>query len=209
MERSISLLAATLLLAPPLFAAEPATKAERDRQISEIVFQNYPPRALAAGEEGPVFFTVTLDRDAHPMICEVTHGSGHPLLDQETCDLIVQHAVFSQSRDSNGNFVKVAEGVVNWTLPGHTPVPVTPVLLTGNAKPEKQICKKTVRVGTLASFERTCMTPSEWARQTDEMKQPWKEWQGKGQSVCSTGAANATGLAAEPGGISAAPVPAC
>lgn len=210
MNRPISLLATTLQLAQPVLAAPPATKAERDRQISEIVFQNYPARALAAGEEGPVFFTVSLDKDAHPTACQVTHGSGHPLLDEETCDLIVQHAVFSKSMDANGNLVKVAEGVVNWTLPGHRPAPINVSAAATAKKPEPQVCKKTVRVGTLSGFERTCMTPSQWAKQSDEMKQPWEELQGrKGTTVCGGGGQSPSSGAIEPGGLSAMPAPSC
>jgi TonB family protein len=197
MARNLSVFAAGLLLAQPVFAADQPSKAERNRQISEIIFQNYPPRALAAGEEGPVFFVVTLDKDAHPTSCEVTHGSGHPLLDQETCDLIVQHAVFSSSRDANGQLVLKTEGVVNWTLPGHTPAPINPVPLTANDKPEKQICKRTQRGGSLASFERTCMTASEWAKQRDQQTQPWEELQGrKGNSVCAADATAVGSMAA-------------
>ena len=185
MSKSFVLFSTALVLAQPVFGADPTSKDQRDRQLSEIVFQNYPPRALAAGEEGPVFFTVVLDKDAHPMSCQVTHGSGHPLLDEETCDLIVQHAVFGKSRDAKGNLVKVAEGVVNWTLPGHTPAPINMSAVATSSKPEPQICKKTLRVGTLASFERTCMTPSQWAKQSDETKQPWAELQGaKGSTKC-------------------------
>ena len=179
MKRSLSLFTIGLLLAQPVFGAEKQTKVERDRQISEIVFQNYPPRALAAGEQGPVFFIVKLDKDAHPTSCEVTHGSGHPLLDAETCELIVQHAVFKSARDVNGHVVKqTTEGVVNWTIPGHTPAPITPILLTGKNKPEKQVCKTTTRAGTLAGIERTCMTPTEWAKQSDYERQMWEEVQG-------------------------------
>jgi len=96
-RKNLCLMAAgSLLIQPTLVAAQ--SKAQRDRDLHEIVFQNYPPRALKAGEEGPVFFTVTLDKDASPMTCQVTHGSGYPLLDEETCDLIVQHAVFKAAR---------------------------------------------------------------------------------------------------------------
>jgi TonB family protein len=196
MHKGFFLFSAVLLVGQPVFAADQPSKAERDRQMSEIVFQNYPPRALAAGEEGPVFFTVTLDKDAHPTRCEVTHGSGHPLLDEETCDLIVQHAVFGKSRDEHGNLLQVAEGVVNWTLPGHTPAPINMSAVATTSKPEPQICKKTVRVGTLASFERTCMTPSQWAKQSDEMKQPWKDSQAKG-----TGCGLEVNAIADPGPV--------
>lgn len=198
MHQSFSLLAlVTILAAQPIAAAaDPASTAERNRQMSEIVFQNYPPRALAAGEEGPVFFTVTLDKDARPITCQVTHGSGHPLLDEETCNLIVEHAEFGKSRDANGNLVKVAEGVVNWTLPGHTPAPINMSVLASSSKPEPQVCKRTARVGSLASFERTCMTPSEWAKQSDDMKQPWKDSQAKG-----TGCGLNVNATADPGPV--------
>jgi protein TonB len=180
MDRRISLFAAAVILAQPVLAAQQQSKAEKDRQLHEIVFENYPARALAAGEQGAVFFIVKLDKDAHPTSCEVTHGSGHPLLDAETCNLIVQHAVFSSARDANGHIVKeTTEGVVNWTIPGRAPVPIVPVALSGNNKPEKQICKKTVQMGTLSGVQRTCMTPTEWARQSDNMKQPWDEIQGR------------------------------
>jgi periplasmic protein TonB len=180
MHQQISALAVCLLLARPVIAADLSSKSELDRQISEIIFQNYPPRALAAGEEGAVFFMVNIDKDARATSCEVTHGSGHPLLDAETCELIVQHAVFKSARDARGHVIKqTTEGVVNWTIPGHTPAPIVPISLATKDKPEKQICKKNVRTGTLASVERTCMTERDWARQTDEMKQPWEEIQGK------------------------------
>ncbi len=188
MSKSTSFFAALLIIAQPVLAANPATKADRDRQVSEIVFQNYPPRALAAGEEGPVFFTVTLDKDAHPMSCQVTHGSGHRLLDEETCDLIVQHAVFNSARDASGHLVReTAEGVVNWTIPGHKPAPISfaPAAAAAPKTIEAQVCKKNVRIGTVASVERTCMTPSEWAKQSDEQKQTYDELQGrKGSSNC-------------------------
>ena len=176
----LSMLAAVVLLAQPVLAADQGSRAERERQFHEVVFQNYPARALAAGEEGPVFFTVTLDKDAHPTNCQVTHGSGHPLLDAETCELIVQHAVFSSAKDANGRVTKqTTEGVVNWTLPGHTPAPISFAAAAVTPKAEPQVCKKTLRMGTLSSYERTCMTPTEWAKQSDQTKETYADMQGK------------------------------
>jgi len=208
MRKSFVLFSAVLLVAQPVLAAGQSAKADRDRQLHEIVFQNYPEHALAAGEEGPVFFTVTLDKDAHPVTCQVTHSSGFPDLDDETCKLIVQHAVFSAARDANGGVIRqTTEGVVNWTLPGHTPVPINMTATAAVAsKPEPQVCKKTLRAGTLSSFERTCMTPTEWAKQSDQVKQTYEDLQGKkGNSVCST-SGRSTGM---DNGIGAAPAPGC
>lgn len=180
MGKPTALFAGAILIGQVASASGPNWASDKGRQISEIVFQNYPPRALAAGEEGPVFFEVTLDKDAHPTRCEVTHGSGHPLLDAETCALIVSHAVFNSARDAHGHLVReTTEGVVNWTIPGHAPSPINVSAAAANSRPEPQVCKKTLRTGTLSSFERTCMTPTEWANQSDEQKQPYEELQGK------------------------------
>ena len=73
MKRCISLLAVGSLLASPALAAPNPAKMQ---QISEVVFKNYPPRALANREQGAVYFVVALDKDAHPTSCQVTHGSG-------------------------------------------------------------------------------------------------------------------------------------
>lgn len=180
MHRSFLLFSAALVVAQPALAADQISKAERDRQIHEIVFQSYPEHALAAGEEGPVFFTVTLDKDARPIGCQVTHGSGYPDLDAETCNLIVQHAVFSAARDANGRIVRqTAEGVVNWTLPGHTPAPINMSAAATASKPQAQVCKKALKTGTLSSVERVCLTPREWAKQSDDAKEMWADIQGK------------------------------
>jgi protein TonB len=207
MKRSVSLIAAGLLLAQPTFAADLPSKAQQNRQLHEFIFKNYPPRALAAGEQGSVFFVVKLDKEAQPTSCDVTQGSGHPLLDAETCALIVQYAVFSAARDANGRIVKdTAEGVVNWTIPGLAPPPVQPALLAQATKPEKQICRKSLRTGSLSAYERTCMTPTEWAKQSDQTKQTYEDSQGrKGSSVCTkSGSASLMD-----NGIGAAAPPAC
>lgn len=207
MHKAISIFAAGLVLAQPVLAATSTTNAANDRQLHEIVFKNYPPRALAAGEEGPVFFVVTLDKDAHPTNCKVTRGSGHPQLDAETCVLIVDHAVFSAAKGPNGNLVtETAEGVVNWTIPGHTPAPISLTAAAYSPKAEAQVCRKSLRMGTLSSYERTCMTPSEWAKQSDQVKQTYEDLQGKkGNSICTT-TGSSTGM---DNGIGAAPAPGC
>lgn len=180
MFRPITCAVAAISLVQAGIAVGSTTKNEGARQLREIVFQNYPPRALAAGEQGAVFFVVTLDKDAHASSCEVTHGSGHPLLDIETCQLILLHAEFKSAKDANGRLTQqTAEGVVNWTIPGQAPVPIKPILLTGDQKPEKQICKKSIRVGTLAAVERTCMTVSEWAKQSEESRKTFEDLQGR------------------------------
>lgn len=180
MPKFVKLCSVAVLLSQPVLAADPSSKLERDRQIHEVIFQNYPPRALAAGEEGAVFFTVTLDKDAHPTSCQITHGSGHPLLDSETCALIIRRAVFKSARDADGHLInQTTEGVVNWTLPGHKPTPINSTQAATTNLPEKQICKKELKPGYLSVYERTCMTASDWQQIRNAAKDSFADMQGK------------------------------
>lgn len=197
MKGLTTLLAMSSLIASPALAA-PQMDPTKARQISEIMFKNYPPRALARGEQGAVYFLVTLDKDAHPTSCQVTHGSGYPQLDAETCDLIVQHATFKSVKDESGRLTRSThEGVVNWRIPGSAPASVAPVALTKATAPEKQICRKSVRSGTVGGIQRTCLTPREWARLREENRDWWDELQGrKGSTTCNTAG---VALANQPG----------
>lgn len=170
--------AALLLVAPSLaHASDPKTSLN---VTNWDVFQKlYPRRAIAAHEEGTVGFLVTLDSQGAVTACQVTHSSGHPLLDEETCRIITLNAQFKPDPGLSPSQVRTSEGVITWKLPASTTVLPPPTPVTAADAPEKIICKKTVRTGTLAGFERTCMTQRDWNRQTDETKQVWDEMQGR------------------------------
>ena len=116
---------------------------------------NYPPRARAAGEQGRVFFTISLDRDGRLRSCEVTRSSGFPRLDAETCELMVAHGVFKTVKDENGRLVRkpVHEGAINWVLPKDEVAGKAPVAqkLASVAKPERLICRRISKTGSLAT----------------------------------------------------------
>jgi len=76
------LLAFGLAVANPALA-QPSDPAFRNATNHDVLLKLYPPRALAAREQGAVGFAVTLDKDGHPTECRVTSSSGFPLLDQE------------------------------------------------------------------------------------------------------------------------------
>lgn len=183
-SRSLTL-TAILLIAAPAAAESPEKRDRRMKQISEVVFQNYPPRALAAGEQGPVFFVVKLDERAQPTSCEVTHGSGYPRLDAETCEMIVRHAVFKSVIGPNGKLKRSThEGVVYWRIPGKEEPEFKPVAL-GSAAPPAQVCRTTIAAGSLYKLERTCLTQHEWDIARAEAQEHWGEYQGKkGHTTC-------------------------
>ena len=172
------IMAAGLLVAVPSLAQAPDPKAAQNAANWEVFQQFYPPRAIAAHEEGAVGFKVTLDSKGLVTDCKVTHSSGYPLLDQETCNVITLHAQFKPDPGLSPSQVHTSEGMIAWRLPASTAAlpPPKPVQVSDL---DKVICKKSIRTGTLAAIERTCLTAREWARQSDETKQPWDEMQGR------------------------------
>ncbi|MEO7410055.1 MAG: energy transducer TonB [Sphingomicrobium sp.] len=160
-------------------AETPADRAAREAHNAEVVMKQYPPRALAAGEQGIVGFKLTLDRDGDPTACVVTHSSGHALLDNETCGLLLLHAHYQPETGISRSSLITREGQILWSLPNAAPTALSlPVKVALSDPMDKQICKKTLRTGSLASYERTCRTRREWVTETDEMKKEWENLQG-------------------------------
>lgn len=160
----LGFLLVSLVVTMPLPAQEtPAEAAARDAENRAFVLDNYPPRARAAGEQGRVFFKITLDRDGRLRSCEVTKSSGYPRLDDETCELMVAHGVFKPVRDEAG-LVKnpIHNGAINWTLPEGAAATPAPQQLADAEKPDKLICRRQLKTGSTLMTERRCLTAREW-----------------------------------------------
>jgi len=173
------MLAAAFLAAAPGFAEPAPNRASQDALNWDIFLKLYPKRALAAREEGAVGFTVTLDSAGEVAGCQVTHSSGHPLLDQETCKIITLNALFKPDPSLGPSQTKSHEGVIAWKLPASETQLVAPRAFTSAEAPERIICKKSVKTGSIAATERTCMTQRDWNRQSDDAKDMWEDLQGK------------------------------
>jgi protein TonB len=144
----------------------------------EFIFSKYPPRALAAGEQGSVRFRAEVDAKGNVMGCKVTEGSGFKRLDQETCDLIVNHATFKPTLDSGGVAREaIHEGTVNWRIPGAAPA--TKTAMIGGRSPDEVVCRRTTKTGSLVSHSRLCLTRREWVRYAEENQDRYGEIQGK------------------------------
>ncbi|HEX8448166.1 MAG TPA: energy transducer TonB [Allosphingosinicella sp.] len=161
-------------------AATPAPEAvARDAANEEVILSQYPERARAAGEQGSVGFKVALDREGYATSCEVTKSSGYKRLDQETCDLILNRATFKGVRGSDGRKTNmVTTGVVNWRLPGAAPIVASPIKIAATPPPEKKICRRKVKTGSLADYERHCATAAEWSRMSQQTQREWGALQG-------------------------------
>lgn len=170
--------AAAVIMAGPAAAQGPDPKAALNAANWDMFLKLYPPRALKAREEGAVGFKVVLDSKGDVTGCEVTHSSGHPLLDQETCNLVTLHAQFKPDPTVAASQVTTHDGMIAWRLPGGAAALNRPTAVSTDPG-DKIVCKKSVRTGSLAGIERTCLSQREWARQSDESKQPWDELQGR------------------------------
>lgn len=177
---SLLLLGAAVIAASPALALAQSDQNEaRNAANNEVIFKNYPPRALAAREQGTVYFKVKIDRDGHPTECFVTHSSGYSGLDGETCNLILMHAQFKPMRNEDGERVApYLEGAVNWKIPGGPALPGAVEKIAETNDLDKMICKRELETGSMVRYKRTCMTKREWRAASDEMKQPWAEMQG-------------------------------
>ena len=185
--------AACLLVITPALAQGPGSRSAQNALNWDIFLKLYPSRAIAAREEGAVGFKVTLDNKGEVVGCQVTHSSGHPLLDNETCQLITLHAQFTPDPNLSPSQTKTHDGLIAWKLPASVTALAPPKPIAPAAAPEKMICKKVLRAGTLADHERTCMTPTEWAKQSDEMKQPFADVQGRKGSSSGVSCINPSG----------------
>ena len=169
---------ALLVLSGWAQAGTPEQKAARQAANMDTLMAYYPPQAKAAGEQGLVAFSVSLDRDGHPTSCQVTHSSGSRTLDEATCPVLLAHAEFAPDVNAAGTRVAgTHQGVINWQLYGYPPSAplVAPIVVASNKAPDKMVCHRTVRTGTIADYERICMTAAEWKRGADEVKHDWEE----------------------------------
>lgn len=178
MTRTVLLSALLIGAATSALAGTSTDTATREVRNGEVVFSQYPARALAAGEQGSVGFNVTLDRDGYATACEVTHSSGYSRLDSETCQLILSRAEFQGIRGPDGRKTNtVAQGVVNWRLPSGAATATSAARMAA-AKPEKKICRRRVKTGSLADYERLCATQADWDRMAQRTKEEWGAVQG-------------------------------
>jgi TonB family protein len=167
-----------LATAASISGASPDPTQSVQSRNGEFIFGKYPPRALAAGEQGTVRFRAEVDQKGNVLACKVTEGSGFKRLDAETCDLIVNHATFKPTLDTSGTAREaVHDGLVNWRIPGAAPT--AQGALIGGKSPDEVVCRRITKTGSLVSHSRLCLTRREWVRYAEENQDRYGEIQGR------------------------------
>lgn len=68
--------------------------------------EDYPPEAVRNHWEGKVKVELFVGADGSPKSCSIIRSSGHKLLDDTTCGLIMSRAKFVADKDKAGNAVE-------------------------------------------------------------------------------------------------------
>ncbi|EIZ80466.1 TonB-like protein [Novosphingobium sp. Rr 2-17] len=89
-----------------------------------ISANDYPKNAAASGVEGGTGYELKIDRAGRVAECKVTISSGSTLLDDATCTLLTQRALFNPPHDRRGMpTTGMYSGRVNWKLEDTGPAP--------------------------------------------------------------------------------------
>ena len=67
---------------------------------------DYPAEARRNGWEGKVMFRALIGEDGRAKTCEVVESSGYLVLDDATCEKVIDTARFEPARDENGRPVQ-------------------------------------------------------------------------------------------------------
>jgi TonB family protein len=83
---------------------------------------DYPPEAFKNGWEGDVGIKVRVGVDGKPQSCRILHSSGYPVLDVQTCAIVLGRARFLPARDARGEAVEddFVLPTVRWAIDGST-----------------------------------------------------------------------------------------
>ena len=89
-----------------LVAAAPADPSvpcwQTQRKPGVISREDYPLKAMRHYWQGDVDVAYTIGVDGHPKDCSVTRSSGHDVLDEATCSIVVRRFCYRPKTDGNG-----------------------------------------------------------------------------------------------------------
>ena len=161
---SLGLVAASIAVSSIIAPSNDSERSLRMSNNGEFIANHYPPRALAAGEQGKVTFQLVIEPDGSLGTCTVTASSGYQSLDNETCELFLRHARMQPVRNSEGRSVRaVQNGFIHWKHPRLEGKAAAVRTTSAGKLPDKIVCRKSPATGSLIKRTKQCMTARDWS----------------------------------------------
>jgi periplasmic protein TonB len=99
----------------PIVPDTPISKRLVSGTISDL---DYPTILLRKGSRGSTLVKILIDPKGKVKTCELLVSSSEPILDQQTCGLILRRFRYKPMKDENGQRAWVSDTVkVNWERP--------------------------------------------------------------------------------------------
>jgi periplasmic protein TonB len=90
----------------------------KGRPADWVTTNDYPARDLREGNQGLARYSLLIGADGRVSSCVVTASSGHPGLDEATCQMVTRRARFEPATDETGARVQGSySGSVRWVIP--------------------------------------------------------------------------------------------
>jgi protein TonB len=103
---------------PPPPRVQPKDPEPRGNPANWATQNDYPRRALREERQGTTRFRVTVNTEGRVSDCQVTGSSGHPDLDEATCQNITRRARFRPATDGNGDPTTGSySNSIRWVIP--------------------------------------------------------------------------------------------
>ena len=128
--RSAPIVMPTVALPPP--PAPPRSGKERSATPTGnpgewVTADDYPLGALRAEVQGTTAFRLMIGTDGRVTACTITVSSGSPELDEATCRLVTQRAVFSPALNRKGKAVEGSySSRIRWVIPQSEALAIDP-----------------------------------------------------------------------------------
>ena len=113
---------ALLLAIPPAAARTPVPPQPLGNHRAWFGTSDYPAEALRSLSEGLVMFRLKVGTEGRAIGCEILISSRSPVLDEATCRLAVERAIFTPAIDADGlPAVGYYRNGVIWQIPNDPP----------------------------------------------------------------------------------------
>jgi TonB family protein len=103
----------------PQASAPPPNASQASRPTPIFTMDDYPLAAIRNHWEGTAIAELTVNKEGRVSACKIVWTTGHKVLDNATCDLLMRRAKFTPATDKQGNPTDsvVRTPPIQWQIP--------------------------------------------------------------------------------------------